>query len=328
MKLAELRKDDTKDMIIVKATVDANHVRAVEKEGISVEKVIRFAFAEVHEKLLKEAVIGALEKPIEQIEIEKSASKDGKRARVPKVSFDKELAKKLREQGMTIVQVAEKVGVSYSTLRRIFFGTSFLERQKGKSKKSSVPKKLRNKSTVWTPKQIEKLEVFYNDSRNHYKSGLIRGDKLGKFARDNGRTLGSVSVKMTELGLHAKKVYGSRRKRAPDVSKQKQIQKQPKPKQKGKRFVQLPTNVDVEATKSVIQDMINGRELRQLDAIVLGIDSEDGWVNFVQEFILKSKQIAEYFGVPDKFYVVRANKGGLEYSCIGYKQGLFGMKRL
>lgn len=406
MKLAELRKDETEDLIVVKANVLAEHVRAVEREGIPVEKVVRLAFAEVHEKLLKEAIVGALEKPLPKIPKTQTASSthgqvqrkkiitssgivvDMERAELlrsqgktlrqiaydlgvsygvlcsvtddafrnrlqakaePKVvwvsdkekeeplatqgsrgrptsTFDVQLAKKLREQGLTIAEVAKKVGVSYSTLRRRFAGTKFLERQKGKKRKKAitikkkqkgVPKKLRNTSTVWTPEQILKLEAFYNDSRNHYKSGLVRGDKLGKFARSIGRSPGSVSVKISELGLSSRKVYGSRRKHAPDkvIKKTKQ-----------KRFVQLPTNVDIEVTKSVVEDMIDGRELRQLNAIVLGIDSEDGWLKFVEEFILKSKQIAEYFDVPDKFYVVRSNKGGL--ATIGYKQSLFGrMKR-
>jgi len=350
MKLAELRKDDTQDLIVVKASVNANHVGAVEKEGILVEKVIRAAFEEVYEKLMKEAVVGALEKPLtlkQEAEVEpewvvgvsseeeEPLAVQGSSGR-PTLAFDVQLAKELREQGWPLLKVAQKVGVSYSTLRRAFAGTRFNKRrrksraEKPKTKyvtkklpkskklpKTKLPKKLRNQSKRWTAEQLSKLAAFYHDKKNHYKNGTVRGDKLGKFARALGKTPQSVGVKICDLDMSATKVYGSRRKRAPD--------KVSKPKGVHKRFPRLKVNVDVEVTKSVVKDMINGRALRQLDMLTIGIDDDDAWIFFVQDFIMKSKQVAEYFGVPDKFYVVRPNAG--TYSVLGYKQGLFGRKK-
>lgn len=269
MKLAELRKDDTRDMVDVRARVSADFVRAVEKAGIPVERVICAAFEEVHAKLLKEAVVDALEKPLT-------------------VTPSPTLVRKKIHKNRKFKVYIPKNG----------------------------SKKLRNQSKRWTSQQLSKLAKFYHDKSNHYKSGMVRGDKLGQFARAIGKTPGSVSVKMSEIGLTKTRVFGSRRKRAPDTVQS----------AKGTltRFPRLPTNVDADVTKNVVKDMINGRPFRQLDMMAVGIDNEDAWVRFVQAFIVKSTKIADYFEVPDKFYVVRSNKKGRMYSNVGYKQGKFG----
>ncbi len=349
MKLADLRKDETKDMVDVTASVDAQHFGVIQKAGINSERVIRAAFEEVHAKLLKEkqpvemavqdevdgvadlkesvakkeAILAALEKPL---------AEKGPLGR-PTATFDVDLAKKLRAQGLSLAKVAKRVGVSYSTLRRSFAGTRFNQRKrksravKPKTKyaksqvvQSQVPKKLRNQAKRWTAELLSELAEFYHEPSNHYKSGMVRGDKLGQFARSIGKTPQAVGVKMSEIGLSKTKVVGSRRKWSTDTVKpSKQVFTR-------NRFPQLPIAVDVDVVKKTVKDMINGRELRQIDMMVVGIDSDDAWVHFVQEFALKAAKIAEYFHVPERFYISRSNKGGIEYANICYRQGKFGVK--